>query len=783
MKNAIKIVFAMVFFCGFCWAQTVLSSGPIINGVCHTNLESGSSLDARWNACNAANTAGHVSSHVIDASAEGGVQNIYAQMNAGDSTGTTVEFILPAYCYWKVDALGTSSTAGNAIYAFNNSIIRSHGQTNGKGCALIANFSANYSIYSFYNNTPVGGNYSIVENLATYNPKYLTASGYNWLIEGGADTSRIMHLISQAYGNIQTTVSTSGTAVAAANGTPFLGMPTGIGIYALVNNVLYNVRGVTSGGAGLTLATSAGTQSSVPFSFAQSDIYFGNNASCCAFDVQDLYVNNNNTGGFGVFIYGGGPFTFNNTSVSAHPFPGYPAFFCGNAATVNFSGAFYEEENAATTSYVKTTVAGNIYTMTWVGGQQFWSLAIGSQVNIPVLKVPSYYTVSGVSNPPTSAAMTANSGTPAPVTDTAAFIPASSNPWNVNQSCQVTTEGQVASAVGGGNVVVNAPIWQEQVISSSQYSLNLGPIVARHGFTLSEAVIQNLNMPTELQSVYTDSNGHFGEGYHADYYSSLGAASPPAYFDRVSALIGVRVGQVLMPSVGTLTANAIIAPVTNLTHITGTGTINTITPLASCTLSGTGCQITLIFDLTTSLGTSGNIVHSLTSGNPGTVAVLNYDPSSTTCASEPGCWYVLSGSTAYPGAGGAYVLFGGSVLTTPAGTQYMSPSGRMTISSDANAVAFVAPRAMTLTGIQASVSNPVGSTKGTSLSFTVNTCTTSACSATTTTAVSCIIGNDANQCSASGFTAAVAAGTPIVVRTVQTLTGTAAIGSVSIMYQ
>lgn len=129
--------------------------------------------------------------------------------------------------------------------------------------------------------------------------------------------------------------------------------------------------------------------------------------------------------------------------------------------------------------------------------------------------------------------------------------------------------------------------------------------------------------------------------------------------------------------------------------------------------------------------------------------------------------------------GGSLIAYGGYSSATPTGTQQFGATYRSTIGAGSTN-ATVVPRQITVTGIAASVTAAEGAAA--TMSFTVATCTTTGCTAFTNTAVTCTIGFSSSVCSGSGFGAVINAGQLIVIQTVQTGTGTAAVGSASITY-
>lgn len=124
---------------------------------------------------------------------------------------------------------------------------------------------------------------------------------------------------------------------------------------------------------------------------------------------------------------------------------------------------------------------------------------------------------------------------------------------------------------------------------------------------------------------------------------------------------------------------------------------------------------------------------------------------------------------------------GGAASATPTGTQFLPVQGQAALTATAANVSMAVPRALTVTGILVNLSAAEGAAA--TLSVTLDTCNTIACSATTDTAVTCTVGNNAATCNLTGQKVAVAAGKSIVTKTVQTGTGSAQVIGVSYLYQ
>jgi hypothetical protein len=624
---------------------------PIINGICYTAFESGTTLDQRVGACNTANTNGLVASHIIDSQAEGGTQTIADAINIGDSTGTQATWLLPSYCYWEVESLASGSNAW-AINQYSNTHIIGPAMVLGKGCTLIGAFTP-FSIAGYWTNAPAGGGgYTWRDGLSLNNGSSsgFTTSGFNEEVVGGADISQIKRSGNLAYGNMQGTVTTvaSGstyTVTCVTGCTYFNSIPAGtISPPILINNALYKISTNVSGT--LTLTTTAGNQTGVPFTWAQWGTYI-NGSMCCADDWQDDYWNNNNTGGGAIYAVGGGPMTFNNVSLSAHPFPGFPAFDCAGAK-INFTGATYEEETASTTAYATTTLSGSTYTMTWNSGQQFWGLwaaytnGLGQSVGGAQIRdaAGNVYTVTGYTSS-TSITMTANSGTPPTFTNAEVFIPASENPWNIVGNCSISSQSFTAFAVSGGGISVNAPLWYVPSVGSNGYLLDLGTNLQAF-FTANVPVITNLALPTLYQNWYSS------RPYHASYNSPYDDGILLTFFDRISTL-GVEYSQALQPYITTLSSASTIAPTSSYVYVTGSMAVSTITPFTQCA-APYGCMITIVPASGLSITAAGNVSTAFTGA--GLPVDLFYDPSSTGCAvptSTTGCWAPLGGT----GSGGS----------------------------------------------------------------------------------------------------------------------------------
>lgn len=134
----------------------------------------------------------------------------------------------------------------------------------------------------------------------------------------------------------------------------------------------------------------------------------------------------------------------------------------------------------------------------------------------------------------------------------------------------------------------------------------------------------------------------------------------------------------------------------------------------------------------------------------------------------------------YPNPNVPQMMLGGWTSATPVGTLFASPSYRSSLNTAVNA-ATITTKAITVTGISTSVSVAEGAAA--TLAFTLDTCNTFACAAQTTTAVTCTIGNNGTACAQTGQAVAIPANSLIVVQAIQTGTGSAQVGSISLTYQ
>lgn len=129
------------------------------------------------------------------------------------------------------------------------------------------------------------------------------------------------------------------------------------------------------------------------------------------------------------------------------------------------------------------------------------------------------------------------------------------------------------------------------------------------------------------------------------------------------------------------------------------------------------------------------------------------------------------------------VMLGGFNSATPGGTQFAPVNTRASLSgSPPTNLYAILPRAITVTGIQVSLSAAEGAAA--TLAVTFDACVPSSGTCTPlTTAVTCTVANSATGCGASGFSASVPSGDLIVFQTTQSGTGTAQVGSISATYQ
>jgi hypothetical protein len=182
--------------------------------------------------------------------------------------------------------------------------------------------------------------------------------------------------------------------------------------------------------------------------------------------------------------------------------------------------------------------------------------------------------------------------------------------------------------------------------------------------------------------------------------------------------------------------------------------------------------------------TSAQLLALLTNATGTGAAVFGTSPTLVSPALGTPSAINLSNATALPIAAlpaTVGIFMGGCLSNTPTGTQYCPPVARTTVATAENGQAFVLPRAITASAMYVNLINAEGAAA--TLQFTLATCTTTACSAVSATALTCTVANSASTCSQTGQAVAIAAGTNIVVQTIQTGTGTASVSSVSIAYQ
>lgn len=162
---------------------------PIVNGACMTNLETGSTLDVRVNACNTAVTGG--TALYIDSRGEPVTQTIAAQITIGDVAADHVTWILPNSCQWTASGFtGGSATTANAIYQLANTTIVGAAQTITQ--CVIYNGSTASGMYALWNNTGAGNqNYTAIKGITFADKTTVTASNAVMLFGGGADESSI----------------------------------------------------------------------------------------------------------------------------------------------------------------------------------------------------------------------------------------------------------------------------------------------------------------------------------------------------------------------------------------------------------------------------------------------------------------------------------------------------------------------------------------------------------------------------------------------------------------
>ena len=183
----------------------------IVNGVAHSELYPGATLDVRVNACieDAETGANGAVSHVCDSSGDGGTQTIAAQINVGDTASDPVTWVLPAAGTWNVtSSVGASNSA---IYQYGFSHILGSSVTPNR--LQITNTAASGGIYALYTNNSSSSfsGYYWAEGFALRSTSAATASGAVMLIPGGFDLTAISHVTVESYIPGITSIKIGGT--------------------------------------------------------------------------------------------------------------------------------------------------------------------------------------------------------------------------------------------------------------------------------------------------------------------------------------------------------------------------------------------------------------------------------------------------------------------------------------------------------------------------------------------------------------------------------------------
>jgi hypothetical protein len=181
-------VVALVLFSLPVAAQTGTTIDPqFANGVAHSELYPGSSLDERVNACILdAETGEHgATSHICSSEGESANNMIFGTINVGDTASDPVTWVLPSICNWEI--LSSSHFTGTepGILQYSQTNIVGRG---GKYSCQIQNNTGSKQLYTIYEAAP-NSTYVRASGFSIVNKGAATALGPAMLITGGADTS------------------------------------------------------------------------------------------------------------------------------------------------------------------------------------------------------------------------------------------------------------------------------------------------------------------------------------------------------------------------------------------------------------------------------------------------------------------------------------------------------------------------------------------------------------------------------------------------------------------
>ena len=206
--------------CSMLWKAALLMSAiaclsasaqdKVVNGVAHSELYPGATLDVRVNSCirDAETGANGAVSHVCDSSGDGGTQTIAGQINVGDAAGDPVTWLLPGAGTWNVTSeVGSSNSA-----IFQYSFTHIHGTSMPPNRLQITNTASSGGIFAMYTNSANSSTgFYWADGFALRNTTGTTTSGAVMLIPGGFDTSTISYVAVESYVPGTTGIRVGGT--------------------------------------------------------------------------------------------------------------------------------------------------------------------------------------------------------------------------------------------------------------------------------------------------------------------------------------------------------------------------------------------------------------------------------------------------------------------------------------------------------------------------------------------------------------------------------------------
>ncbi len=189
VESRLTSLFVVVaLFSAYGSAQTGSTINPqFSNGVAHSEMYPGTSLDSRVNACILdAETGAHgATSHICSSEGESTNNMIFNTINVGDAQSDSVTWVLPSVCSWVfLPSTHFNGTLPGIMQYGKTNIVGRDGHF---GCQFM-NLTGASGLYTIYELAPSAG-YARASGFLIANKMVPTALGPAMLINGGADTS------------------------------------------------------------------------------------------------------------------------------------------------------------------------------------------------------------------------------------------------------------------------------------------------------------------------------------------------------------------------------------------------------------------------------------------------------------------------------------------------------------------------------------------------------------------------------------------------------------------